>query len=118
MAEERGGLNFLSNREFLSSRGNCRHSPSFPQVSKRLRLGFSEAAQRNVATKHSDEESSRESAVARLLTDADEATRPGSGNGSTLGVLHLRALKKCIQLEVYSELRSFPRGHGEQGLPG
>lgn len=73
MAEERGVLNFLSNREFLSSKGNCRHSPSFPQVSKRVRLGFSEAAQRNVATKHSGEESSRESAVARLLTDADEA---------------------------------------------
>lgn len=83
-----------------------------------MRVGFSEAAQRKVATKHSDEESSLESAVARLLIDADEATRPSSGNGSTLGVLHLRALKKCIQLEAYSELHSFPRGHGEQGLPG
>ena len=80
-----------------------------------MRIGFSEAAQRNVAAKHSDEESSLESAVARLLTDADEATRPSSGNGSTLGVLHLRALKNVFNLRRIQNFIPFPEGMVSRG---
>lgn len=59
MAEEEGALNFLSNREFLSSKGNCRHSPRFLCflrsgitccLPKCMCTGFSDATMRRDAT--------------------------------------------------------------------